>query len=279
MKETYLFEKEIRVFGIKRSGIHAISGWFYGHFGDGYLNNSIMFNNSKLSLKPKMKKINKRYSTLPSQIAYKQKRNLNYPYDAFINLVEDLDLEKAAKKLDNEKSSYNVLKNYYAKQYNVDKFSKEQFNILIYRSCFNQMASMLNYKQMKYRLDYRYNYINMKTQYELEALEVSNILKDKVIVFYDRWFVDKEYRKQISKKLGLEFTDSRLNFIWSIGSSFNPSFNKSNDYLQGRTQQMKVLDRYKLLEEVFDTNKNMLTISRTKDKNIVKEISTLIGVK
>ena len=107
MEETYLFEKEIRVFGIKRSGIHAISGWLYGHFGSKEnINNSIIFNDSNLSLKPKMKKIKKRYYALPSQITYKQKRNLNYPYGAFINMVEDFDLNKAAKKLYNEKSSY-----------------------------------------------------------------------------------------------------------------------------------------------------------------------------
>jgi len=117
----------------------------------------------------------------------------------------------------------------------------------------------------------------MKTQYELEALEATNILKNKVIVFYDKWFVNIEYRKQISKKLGLVFTDNKLNFIWSVGSSFNPSFNKRMDYLQGRAQKMKVLDRYKVLEEVFDCNKDMLTISRTKDKNLVKSISTLIN--
>jgi len=275
MEETYLFEKEIRVFGIKRSGIHAISGWLHGHFG----NNSIIFNDSKLSLKPKIKKIKKRYCVIPSQINYLQKRNLNYPYGALINISEDFDLEKAAKKLSNEKSSYNVLKNYYAKQYNVDKFSRDQFNILIYRSCFNQMASTLNHRSVKHRLDYRYHYISMKTQYELEALEATNILKNRVVVFYDRWFVDIEYRKQISKKLGLVFTDDKLNFMWSLGSSFNLSFNKRIGYLQGRAQKMKVLDRYKILEEIFDRNKDMMTISRTKDKDLVKKVSTLIGVK
>jgi len=274
MEKTYLFEKEIRIFGIKRSGIHAISNWIYSHFAEEFFTNVILLNNTNLSLKGPHKSKKKSREIIKLKIATKQrKKAFKFPLKAFIVITENFDLKEAIKKLENKKSSYNVLKKYYAKYYGFDNFSKDIVNILIYRSCFNQIASLLQYYQTThskfalYSLLYmpvinhlnskipNINFLDMKTQYELEALEVTNILKDKIVIFYDRWFVDIEYRKQISKKLGLAFTDNGLNFIWKAQSSFegDKRINK-----QGCAQQMKVLDRYKILEPVFKKEKELI---------------------
>ena len=295
MKKTYLFEKEIRVFGIKRSGIHAISSWIYSHFSVDYFTNVIMLNNSDLSLKYHTTNKNNKKGNRPIRskeilkfkISGKQrKKAFKFPLHALINIIENFDLESASKRLNNKKSSYNVLKKYYAKYYGFDEFSKEQFNILIYRSCFNQIASVLQYYQthsigkkgisslqlftklcapINYPLSSKLpmSFIDMKTQYELEALEVTNILKDKIIIFYDRWFVDIEYRKQIVKKLKLVFTDEGLNFIWRSHSSFHDIID-----VQGQAQKMKVLDRYKLLENNFIGRKEIRIRVKEQDNEV-----------
>ena len=65
-------------------------------------------------------------------------------------------------------------------------------------------------------------YLNRAKEYYREALGITNSVPDKVIVNYNKWFQDQDYRQEISKSLGLDFTDLGLEcMIKKAESSFD----------------------------------------------------------
>ena len=77
----------------------------------------------------------------------------------------------------------------------------------------------------------------------------------KIFVKYDEWFVSEEYRKGISKQLGLDFSDERLNTVMKIGvrNKFGSSFDTMK--LSNNAQNMKTHERWKEYKDdkVFKT--------------------------
>lgn len=61
-----------------------------------------------------------------------------------------------------------------------------------------------------------------------------------VVIYYDQFFEDAEYRKDVCGKLGGVYTEERLNFISAEGNG--SSFDKLT--LQDKGQEMKVTDRH-----------------------------------
>jgi len=72
-----------------------------------------------------------------------------------------------------------------------------------------------------------------------EYLGITDHLTGKVGIYYDRWFTDKLFRRQISRTLGLRFSDRGLNIVTrhGEGSSFDQTRYHKN------SQKMNVLDR------------------------------------
>ena len=64
---------------------------------------------------------------------------------------------------------------------------------------------------------------------------------DIIFIIYDKWFTDIEYRKGISMKLGLTFSDEKFENVPRAGSG--SSFD--GIMYDGKAQQMNVLNRYK----------------------------------
>ena len=66
-----------------------------------------------------------------------------------------------------------------------------------------------------------------------------NYLPDAIKINYNRWFLDKSYRQQLSTQLELGFTDETLDVITSHagGSSFDRT------HFDQQALQMPVLDR------------------------------------
>ena len=65
-----------------------------------------------------------------------------------------------------------------------------------------------------------------------------------VFIIYDKWFIDIEYRKEISGKLGLEFSDEMLENVPKAGGGSSFDGLKYND----KAQEMNVLNRYKQID-------------------------------
>ncbi|GAG01790.1 unnamed protein product, partial [marine sediment metagenome] len=152
--------------------------------------------------------------------------------------------------------------------------SKNKYNVLILRDFFNWLASRLmkekhggqplnlfpEYNILKKNNWTQYasvipgsNYRKMKTVFKYwkfyaeEFLGKTNYLECedslKICISFNQWFSDEGYRKKIAKQLGLEYSDFSLDFAGSP-SSFNP-----NECWDKNVQEMKVLDRWKILKD------------------------------
>ena len=78
--------------------------------------------------------------------------------------------------------------------------------------------------------------------YAKEILGETNYCPSKIPILFDQWFIDEEYRRSIIEELGFEFTDAGKNIVAAIqnkGSSFD-----GLKYSQ-EAEKMKVLDRWK----------------------------------
>lgn len=70
----------------------------------------------------------------------------------------------------------------------------------------------------------------------------TNILEGFTHIYYDKFFVDQDYRKSICSDLGGEYNEEKLNKVPSMG---NFSTFDSNDYQDKGQDMKKVLGRYK----------------------------------
>ena len=104
--------------------------------------------------------------------------------------------------------------------------------ILLLRNPFNNFASLWrsNHTDAEKRVD-------LWKQISREFLGYTNYLGDKVLCIYDLWFTSEEYRKSMSKDLGVEWDDSGLNRITYHGFSH---FERKI-----YAQDLKVLERWK----------------------------------
>jgi hypothetical protein len=121
---------------------------------------------------------------------------------------------------------------------------EKKIKLLVLRDPFNNFASRYLHKTTS-----RYN---KSLKNLMPWKEVQSLWKDHAQAFlsgnfvnvsYNKWFVDRDYRKGISSELGLCFNDDGLSQvpIWGDGSSVDGmKFN-------GCAQQMNVLNRYQLL--------------------------------
>jgi hypothetical protein len=78
-----------------------------------------------------------------------------------------------------------------------------------------------------------------------EFLGLTNDLSNKVGVYFDRWFIDPDYRRLLCQQLDLPSTDAGLGIVSDHGGG--SSFDGTR--LDGDSQNMRVLDRFKQLTD------------------------------
>lgn len=129
--------------------------------------------------------------------------------------------------------------------------SKRQFDILILRDPYNMFASRWVWKD-EFGSLFRENPEHQKMIIEIWKDHARKFLvwikeaendqgKTSLAINYNRWFIDKSYRKEIAKKLELKFTDAGKEDVsnYGHGSSFN-----GRD-LHKKASNLKVLERWK----------------------------------
>jgi len=238
MENKYLTEREIHVCGLQRTGQHAIAVWVMGHF------DKICFKNGMTSLNTPLPRsitppfwyfdLNKDGFTW----AENNDRVLKKGQDAIILGTEynsgNIELNE----------DLNINRKMHAKENDVDEFSKKQHYILVLRSPWNQLASILSWKERWY-LKNKERFISGWIKSAKEFTGRTNLLPEpKVCINYDKWFSDVNYRKELSNKLELDFTDRGLNVVMPIGWGNKGSSFDRMDYTNN-AQDMKVLDRWK----------------------------------
>ena len=56
-------------------------------------------------------------------------------------------------------------------------------------------------------------FLNIWMEYAKEMIGETSILENLIAINYDKWVVDKEYRKRIIDKIGFKFTDKGKNLV------------------------------------------------------------------
>ncbi|MEJ2249410.1 MAG: hypothetical protein P8Y70_11995 [Candidatus Lokiarchaeota archaeon] len=228
-------EYEIRLFGMRRSGNHAIVVWIANHFSKPimFLNNIQQFSDPYLSNYDRRVLDNCiNFWERPIELnRYMKKSCLLFSYENF-----DLRLLKDKELIPNKELRIGT--------------SGRIYNILIIRDPFNLLASRIKSNDLKYKKDtlndpewilkYR-SFLKLWKIHAKEFTGITNYLGFKIKINYNKWFKDKIYRKSISKSLNLEFTDKGLNLVPKTGggSSFNGRI------YNGSAQNMKIETRWK----------------------------------
>lgn len=231
---------EIRFIGIPRSGNHAIIRWIASHFPEVYF-----YNNIKSDKTPQTHPIIK-WPDGDYNRRFRHKVGLGEVEfrECVMYSVENLTISRVKDKI----SGINGVTNHFDLG-----LSKKEFDVLILRDPFNMIASNWKHayskrKQREWDLARRIKVMEdllFKWEgYALEFLRETTYLKDPILISFNNWFSNKEYRKEISSKLGLVFSDKVINHVPYFGGS--SSFDKKR--YDGRAQQMKVLERWKIFK-------------------------------
>ena len=117
--------------------------------------------------------------------------------------------------------------------------SAERYDVLILRDPFNLFASRL---RQPHQMVKPKTAVRIWKQHARQFLQRPDRLRHTpVLINYNQWFTDVDYRRQVAQQMGLRFTDEGRDRVPTVfgGSSF--------DGLQydGRASQMKVLERWR----------------------------------
>lgn len=236
-------ETEIRFFGVKRSGNHAVIVWIAHLWADPvyFINNVKHFEDpfnaphdwrkTANTVDLRKDKISKeRFST---EIRLRKKECLLLGY-------EDLDLTQLESR---SLLPQDAIGN-----------SHIRYNCVLLRDHYNWLASRIkNYENEG--SPYGYNRVkkdlDLWKQYAREFLGETAYLNDakKIAISYNEWFISDAYRQSLANALSREFSDRGLEIVPVIGRG--SSFDK-REY-NNKAQGMKVLERWKTMEsnEVF----------------------------
>jgi hypothetical protein len=125
--------------------------------------------------------------------------------------------------------------------------SAKRYDVLVIRDPFNTFASRVSASWIRYKLDDKAGKetsIRLWKSYAREAMGDTNFARhNRIVINYNRWFTEVEYRRKLSARLGLAFSDAGFGAVSGEygGSSFD------GVRYNGDAQQMQVLDRWKLV--------------------------------
>lgn len=141
--------------------------------------------------------------------------------------------------------------------------SKKVYYIIILRDPFNFISSRLQF-QLQNNKQYKNSGmyadkrgINIWKQYANEIIRETKYFEEIIFINYNKWFVNKKYRNEIAKKLGLKNKDKGLNTVINFGNG--SSFDKLE--YDGKAQKMKVLERWR--KEILNDNYRKLFDAET----------------
>ncbi len=223
-----LYDFEIHIAGIQRSGLHALSNWLIGNFDSVVYRNDAAYDIYKgiygFELFSKGKKINEYRDPVKAQ--------------AFIicheNGTPDI--------LKNYKDNKEYLKSTEraVKQSGIDFFSKKRINYLNLRDPYNNFASAWKLFKNK-ELLHRLVKIWLDTATEVDTGTLGGSI---TTVLFNRWVKDIDYRKALISYLS-GYNDRNLNMMMGYGggSSF------SSIAYSGKAQEMKLENRWELMYE------------------------------
>ena len=228
-----LLNNEIHVYGIQRTGQHAIISWLIGHFDEAGFKNCMTSAGERRS-----------QTGIEPPYWYFNKGNLDWEesnefrnIDNFIFGTE-FSMGRFALNPNLNDQKLNI-----ASSFSKDVFSKNRYNLMVIRNPYNHYASIISWR-FNSRLRPPGKFTSYWKEYaKLFLGEPGGLPGNRIGVVFDKWFEDKQYRMKISELLNIPFSDSRLNVVMKIGykNSWGSSFDKMN--LKQEAQKMDVLNR------------------------------------
>ena len=211
LKCKWMVKKEIRVFGMQRSGNHAIINWIIKQQ-PGY----VFFLNHGDPLAP--------------FDAHRDYQPPSKPIDLFVHSYEDHRFSPQLLRIADSNRSF-----YYDRP-------KALYVLLVLRDPLNLFASRLRAGYTGARRNDRYNQTDLWLTYAEEYLgKTQSLGPSKVLVSYNQWCTDEAYRKNLAHRLDLQFSDAGFNEVpvYGGGSSFE------GRKLNGQASTMNTRDRWK----------------------------------
>jgi len=211
---------EFKVFGMRRSGNHAVIHWAASHYGKKcWLVNDIYdFSRPAVLDKDYIKaaKLDCFKVSHEPDFWTKDKGILIQTYEDYD--LSDLDWEANEKVVGDSESERSML------------VIRDPFNLMASRAAKNQ-AHLIEVSRMA---------MDRWKQHAREALGETSFLRNKVVVNYNRWFSENDYRRELESQLGLPGdTDETMNMVVMAGSSFKKC--ETHEGAMG----MSVCDRWK----------------------------------
>ena len=120
--------------------------------------------------------------------------------------------------------------------------SGRRFDVLILRDPFNLFASRL--RNMEGQVPLRAG-VRIWKQHAREFLGEGRLRATPVLINYNRWFLERDYRRSVAQQLGLNFTDAGRRDVANCngGSSFDGKL------YHGQAHRMNVLQRWRHFED------------------------------
>lgn len=207
-------EEDIQVFGMKRSGVHPIAYWILGHFH----RQTVLYKNCRV---------------------FDDRVSCRWFHQIWRNVSEPLDCRMMTFLDHPEEIIPNNHLSVVAKALPIPKI-----RVLVLRDPFNLFASRMQSKAngLIPNAEAWSNYLDTQLWklYAKEFLRETEHLGKCLCINYNRWFLEIEYRKQLSSYFG-DFTDEGLHDVPEPGSSFDFFAYK------GQAQKQAVLRRWKYL--------------------------------
>ena len=225
-------QNELRIIGMSRSGNHAVIHWITRQIRGRYcfLNCAEPKTNPFLTARP----LNAEERTYEANYAvdlaaeqagqFSRKDYLLHSYeDAFLGMVRSPAFE------DHHDDWVGR--------------SARRVDVLILRDPFNLFASR---RKAQYALVTAHTARRIWKQHAREFVEGPRYLgSDRVLIRYNRWARDREYRREIARQLGLAFTDAGARAVPEVGAG--SSFDGTQH--DGQAHRMDVLGRWRHFQD------------------------------
>ena len=116
------------------------------------------------------------------------------------------------------------------------KKTEVETNIILLRDIINLFASRIKFNKPWIKSDEKY--VNMWIKYAKECCNETNNLNNKIIIIYNKWLIDKNYRDEICRKLGVK----NLDIINYVG--------RNSSFIGQNLEEIKenYIERYKIID-------------------------------
>jgi len=208
--------------GVSRSGNHCIIEWIQSHCQPCFFINNIHLEESNenfIQSKHRRKFYAGEYKRFAEE--NEEKRSLVFSYEN------------------------RHIKNWSKLKYNLSP--RRMYRVIIIRDFYNLMASVCKRFITKYNDDHERVSMRIPQHKKAWINHARHVLSsdDYIVIYYDKWVIDKDYRAEIAKTFNQTLNDTTINSVANFngGSSF--------DHLHhlNQAQDMNVLNRYETIKD------------------------------